>query len=474
MTKPLKGKPAAKLSPENYIRQRARTLPVYECLVNKSWQEAKMANVIIARKHVNGNVTFGYYLVDLLCLGVKNTSFAFNIPLREFEDFVLRLEGKFEELEFDKIDYALAHNIVYAGVDFATEIGFKPHSNFNKTTRFILEEEDDENVELIEVECGYKGQPAVIMGDENRKESLSIIAQLDQLVGKGNYKVFDINKFEKYKADEWQEEYILEQFEEDKKTFKKGFKNFKKLNSDKLTNMIEVSERLFYHLIDDRKVEEEYDKIAEKLDVTVMNKEIPDEFLGVSTNTITDAEWVKTTLLDAFNNYTDDEKCKKLYSDLMRIHPDIPAVGVLDLFLSSDLKNEAYIELLEKYRTKFPNYKLFDIIKHYATLFRDEAFDAEILGREIEISDFFGERTSLFWIEMDHFITLYSFLTFLQADPARIGALYDFLNEDYLPEGASIAGKYSSLIFMMDYVNKNLSATKHELFSKHSSFINSK
>lgn len=473
MTKPLKGKPASKLSPENYIRQRARTLPVYKCLVNNNWQESKMANVVIARKHVNGNVTFGLYLVDLLCLGVKDTLFAFNIPLREFEDFVLRLEGKFEELEFDKIDYALAHNIVYAGVDFATEIGFKPHPDFNKTTRFILEE-DDENVELIEVECGYKGQPAVFMGDENRKECLSIIAQLDHSVGKGNYKVFDLNKLDKYEADELPDEYTPEQFEEDKKTFKKGFKNFKKLNSDELTNMIEVSERLFYHLIDDSKFDEEYNKIAEKLDITVLYNEIPDEFLGVPTNTITDADWVKTTLLDAFNNYTDDEKCKKLYTDLMRIHPDIPAVGVLDLFLSTDLENDAYIKLLEKYRAKFPNYKLFDIIKHYSVVSRDEAFDAEILGREIEISDFFGERTSLFWIEMDHFTTLYSFLTLLQADPAQIGALYDFLNEDYIPEGVSIAGKSSSLIFMIDFVNKNLSATKHGLFSKHSSFINSK
>lgn len=238
--------------------------------------------------------------------------------------------------------------------------------------------------------------------------------------------------------------------------------------------MIEVSERLFYHLIDDSKFDEEYNKIAEKLDITVLYNEIPDEFLGVPTNTITDADWVKTTLLDAFNNNTDDEKCKKLYTDLMRIHPDIPAVGVLDLFLSTDLENDAYIKLLEKYRAKFPNYKLFDIIKHYSAVSRDEAFDSEILGREIEISDFFGERTSLFWIEMDHFTTLYSFLTLLQADPAQIGALYDFLNEDYIPEGVSIAGKYSSLIFMMDFVNKNLSATKHGLFSKHSSFINSK
>jgi hypothetical protein len=44
------------LSPENYIRTKARTLPIYKCLVTPNWQDMGMANVIVMRKHVNGKL----------------------------------------------------------------------------------------------------------------------------------------------------------------------------------------------------------------------------------------------------------------------------------------------------------------------------------------------------------------------------------------------------------------------------------
>ena len=42
MAKTSKGKVIQMLSPENYIRQKARTLPVYECMVNSGWDETKI------------------------------------------------------------------------------------------------------------------------------------------------------------------------------------------------------------------------------------------------------------------------------------------------------------------------------------------------------------------------------------------------------------------------------------------------
>jgi len=55
------------LSPENYIRKKARSLPIYECWVNTNWEGSGMANIVIARSHTNGNITFCIYLVDLYC-----------------------------------------------------------------------------------------------------------------------------------------------------------------------------------------------------------------------------------------------------------------------------------------------------------------------------------------------------------------------------------------------------------------------
>ena len=51
------GKVIQMLSPENYIRKKARSLPVYECLVNTDWKEQGVAHVMIARNHSNTNIT---------------------------------------------------------------------------------------------------------------------------------------------------------------------------------------------------------------------------------------------------------------------------------------------------------------------------------------------------------------------------------------------------------------------------------
>ena len=67
-------KPAPQnMSPRQYIQSgRARTLEILECLVSADWQEAGISTVIIARQHKTGNITWGTYLLDTFCLGVKD------------------------------------------------------------------------------------------------------------------------------------------------------------------------------------------------------------------------------------------------------------------------------------------------------------------------------------------------------------------------------------------------------------------
>jgi hypothetical protein len=40
-----KGKVIQMLSPENYIKTKARSLPIYECIINADWEESKTAMV---------------------------------------------------------------------------------------------------------------------------------------------------------------------------------------------------------------------------------------------------------------------------------------------------------------------------------------------------------------------------------------------------------------------------------------------
>ena len=77
MAKNTGGKVIQMLSPENYIRKKARSLPIHECTINSHWEESGLANISIARRHTNGNITSCFYLIDLLCLGVKDTHYIF-------------------------------------------------------------------------------------------------------------------------------------------------------------------------------------------------------------------------------------------------------------------------------------------------------------------------------------------------------------------------------------------------------------
>ena len=167
MVKKHAGKIIQMLSPENYIWQKARTLPIYECLVNKDWKENGIASIVLTRNHINGNITTCFYFVDLFCLGIKETHYSFNIPNDEYHEMV----DNFYLSDKIRISYPLAHNIIFAAIEFAEEYGFKPHKDFTSITRFMLEEDADD-IELIEIECGKEGKPFFISGINDSQQKI--------------------------------------------------------------------------------------------------------------------------------------------------------------------------------------------------------------------------------------------------------------------------------------------------------------
>lgn len=187
MAKKKKGKVIQMLSPENYIRQKARTLPVHECLINSGWKESGLANITVTRRHTNNNFTVGLYLVDLNCLGIKDTHYFFNISPLEYKNFI---DNTNEGINVGKAGYALVHNIIFASLEYAEEYGFKPHKDF-ALTKYILEE-DTEDIELIDIECGENGRPLYVRSpNDSEWQAKSIIDQLQRTAGPGNYNFID-------------------------------------------------------------------------------------------------------------------------------------------------------------------------------------------------------------------------------------------------------------------------------------------
>ena len=172
---------SSQLSPRKYIETKARTLPIYKCLVNKDWKEISEANVVVMRRHVNGNVTAGFFLVDLLCLGVRDTFYTFNEPEEELKE---RIADSFDA-EFEEVSYNLVHNIIFAGFDFAADFGIDANKDF-AITRFVLEE-DTEDIPLINVKVGDEnGLPHLVVHEPG--EHSKALASLQKHAGEGKFR----------------------------------------------------------------------------------------------------------------------------------------------------------------------------------------------------------------------------------------------------------------------------------------------
>ncbi|GHT01633.1 hypothetical protein AGMMS49525_02920 [Bacteroidia bacterium] len=372
------------LSPENYIRQKSRNLPIYKCWINKDWKECRLAQIFIARKHANDNVTFCIYLVDLGCLGVKDTSYSFNKSLEEVEEMIMRIE---EDVEMDDtLSYSLAHNIIYSAIEFAEEYGFKPHRDFTQITQFFLEEDTDE-IPLIAVECGHleDGKPFFInTGYASPAKEKQVIAQLNKTAGEGNYHFFmgiDKPDDEGEYDDEYDEDEDEYDEEEDYDEFDDTFDELCQLSTEeKKTLFFEL-----YHSDDDALTQkgvqqlvlltpllakdytdgEAVDKYSEELFLdldypTVEMDEFPNSFLSGVTDK--DLETVYDYYFDSIDAIAVGAKERKKAIKMFRDEiGDAPIVAYAELKYLDEYNQKKYVQKLEEYHTKYPDYFLIQL-----------------------------------------------------------------------------------------------------------------
>lgn len=172
-------------SSEYYTKQkqikRAKDFPIYECLVESQWQQQGMANILISRKQPNENLVIGVYLVDIYCLGLKNTFSNANVSLSDYES---QLKAKiYQNKSHINCHPRLAHRIIYGSIEYAGKLGFKPQKDF-KLSKFILD--DPAEVDLsFDVEFGKDGKPCYIAGPDDDVDA--IMRKLSNNVGEGNF-----------------------------------------------------------------------------------------------------------------------------------------------------------------------------------------------------------------------------------------------------------------------------------------------
>lgn len=374
-------------TPESYIKSRARNLPVGKCYINKDWKVSGFASIVVSRNHINGNFTFGVYLVDLYCLGVKDTLYDFNVNI-EFAELLDKMKSQYE---IEEIDYALAHNVIYGGVEYAEDIGFKPHKDF-EISQYVLEE-DDERVELIDIQFGLDGKPAVLFGKE--KHPGNIIATLERTVGKGNFITMDENDFPENDNDNdeenvWEEDDDEELSEEDITAIMEGKK---KTSPRKFATIV-------FAVYNEQCSEQEYREIVEIMDITdtweIVDEDQTDEPFSLSE----ERELIYDTLYEKIDENAADV-IREIEEQISK-HPDeFLFYTLLTLAYQKNNNLDKQDESIILTYQKFPN-SIIAFTNYILIMIAKFNFDElkKLIGSKFDFHHFFPNRQKISYAEL--------------------------------------------------------------------------
>lgn len=435
------GKVIQMLSPENYIRKKVRTLPIYECLVRSDWEETKMTTVLVARNHTNGNITVCSYLVDLFCLGVKDSMYLFNAPVQEYEEFKKKVS---REMEMTEVDYTLAHNIVYAAIEFAEEFGFKPHKDYESVTKFMLEE-DTEDIELIEIECGNYGKPLYIRGPfEDDAKARRIIAQLEKNAGPGNYEDIDgFDEFDEFDDDDFDDEFDEDDdevnefsemdFDEKRKLFLAMSPKMNDMDDDEGKRFINLVDSIVNDLVDVDQYNKFYEEFLEEMNIEVDEDEIPDQLLGIRPGDQPISEELKDRFMSIYqlineNPEEGNEELKLFKKEVI----GVPGVYFLELLLLQMNDSSKYPQKIKEYARSYPHYPLIQLLWATEQVITEKNHK-KIPGFPFKLETFFPDRETIHPIEQFYTLMLYAFVSGTAMDINKIEAFSSVLWEFDLP-----------------------------------------
>ena len=141
------------LTPEQYIRQKARTLPLGQCYMNKNWFISGIAIGVVCRCHKMGTYTFGVFQLDTFCSGLIDCKIEFSKDKQSYDNIMAYLKDSFK---VEPVTYQEVHNLIYGAIAFGEDAGFTAPSIYN-LAKFLLEE-DTEDIPLINYQYGRFGK----------------------------------------------------------------------------------------------------------------------------------------------------------------------------------------------------------------------------------------------------------------------------------------------------------------------------
>ena len=419
MAKKNKGKVVHMLSPENYIRKKVRILPIHECRINSDWEESGVASIIIAREHTNENITYCLYLVDLYCLGVKDSFFQFNISETEYKKFLEKLE---KEMDMETTDYVLVHNIILSGIEFAEEFGFSPHKDFTSVTQYMLEEDTDD-IELIEIECGKDGKPLYVQGPfESTATANKIIKQLEHTAGKGNFNYIQEFEPEKDFEEDWDafEEPSLEEMGVE---FMEYFNRLEKLSDIETEDFLYLTQHIVDELVDVDEYDLYYDELWDELTgIEINENEVPNELLGINDNNLTIPIESKIGFLNVVNGAENFKQAKSQFKLFSKNKGVDAAIDYLDIVISGIEHSRKYNSKIEKAASKYPDYAVLQLKWTKHKIAPEENIEL-IPHYPCKLENYFSGRDSIHPWEFFCYLETYIHVVVAEKNFAKLDAL---------------------------------------------------
>ncbi|HRI28307.1 MAG TPA: hypothetical protein PK239_02320 [Chitinophagales bacterium] len=171
---------APQLTMNNYVKTKAAKLPWGKCYITETWKEVGMANVLMVRQMGGSKLLVGFYLIDIFCLGVKDTYCKWRLEEDELQEWLTYLQEHDQAMVEKSPD--LLQNIIYGAVEYAESIGISPHKDFS-ITEYILDPADE--IPFIEIEFGKEGKPFYYAGPHDNAQL--IIEKLTKKLGPDNF-----------------------------------------------------------------------------------------------------------------------------------------------------------------------------------------------------------------------------------------------------------------------------------------------
>ena len=170
------------LSPEKFIRERGRKIPLEACYLDKeSLEEYGEGMGYIIRKHEGGKKTIGIFLIDKWCLGIKDAFYAARIDEDQYEE----LMEEMRKTSAEEVSYEELHNWIFGALEYADEAGIDPCKQFS-VAKYLLEDDEDESIPIIEYEFGHNGVHHLVV--DSMKDALYYLPAIYSNLG-NNYKM---------------------------------------------------------------------------------------------------------------------------------------------------------------------------------------------------------------------------------------------------------------------------------------------